>query len=231
MPNKPMMNVTDEMIEKVMNSGFTRQELSLMLGRSKSYVRQAFNSGRIGIVEWNQILKIVRRPDAMDVRKYAESIGFPEIDEEYFVRYYTERGWKRNGKAIRDWKRCVVTWKNNFKNYNSSSMPAESPAPENNHSVVSGDVYKDFQRFEGLLKTYLNTLEEENKTNAFLKEEIEQKRLELKKLDAEIAEERKTLSELEDQKKEKTKWQRRRKACLKHLTQSTVMTKLRRRMA
>ena len=55
-------------------------------------------------------------PKVEEVKEYATSIDYPEIDAEHFVEKYTAAEWKhKDGKPMRSWKQTVVTWKKNDK--------------------------------------------------------------------------------------------------------------------
>ena len=55
-------------------------------------------------------------PIPQQVREYAASIGFPEINPEHFCQYYAANDWRlKSGKPMRNWKQAIVTWKNNSK--------------------------------------------------------------------------------------------------------------------
>lgn len=54
-----------------------------------------------------------RAPTVDEVRQYCASRG-NNIDAEYFVNYYENRGWYLSkGIKMRDWKRAVITWEKN----------------------------------------------------------------------------------------------------------------------
>ena len=51
-------------------------------------------------------------PSEKEVKEYSESIGYESLDAEGFIAYYQTQGWKlSNGRVMKDWKACVVTWK------------------------------------------------------------------------------------------------------------------------
>jgi len=50
------------------------------------------------------------RPTHEEVQEYCNSRG-NGIDGQYFVDYYSVRGWKtKGGNAVKDWQACVRTW-------------------------------------------------------------------------------------------------------------------------
>ena len=52
-------------------------------------------------------------PTVEEVRQYCEDRN-NDIDPEYFVNYYENRGWYLSkGIKMRDWKRAVITWEKN----------------------------------------------------------------------------------------------------------------------
>lgn len=50
------------------------------------------------------------RPTAQEVEQYAISIGL-KLSGEYFVDFYTSKGWCVGKSPMKDWKACVRTWK------------------------------------------------------------------------------------------------------------------------
>ncbi len=56
--------------------------------------------------------KRFKPPTPEQVFDYACSLGFPEIDVKHFMDYYEAEDWHYgDGKPVKSWKRCVVTWK------------------------------------------------------------------------------------------------------------------------
>jgi hypothetical protein len=53
-----------------------------------------------------------KRPSIEDVQVYVSERG-NKISAQKFVDYYEARGWKLNGKSMKDWKACVRTWEGN----------------------------------------------------------------------------------------------------------------------
>lgn len=65
-------------------------------------------------------------PTADEVKKYADSVGFPKLDTEYFCEYYTAADWKhKDGSLMQNWKLTVVSWKRREKQ--SKEQNAEEP--------------------------------------------------------------------------------------------------------
>ncbi len=46
-----------------------------------------------------------------EVTAFCESIGLPATDAEWFYEKNEGNGWKNGGKAIRDWKATLRSWK------------------------------------------------------------------------------------------------------------------------
>ena len=73
------------------------------------------------------------KPTIEQIKEYADSIGFKELDAEYFYHYYKAIDWKRPvGKVlvpISSWKSVVITWRNRNKSkkskFSSSLKPKE----------------------------------------------------------------------------------------------------------
>jgi hypothetical protein len=50
-------------------------------------------------------------PAAEEVLAYADTLGDPQFDADYFVQWYTDRGWQhKDGRPVLDWKGTVRTW-------------------------------------------------------------------------------------------------------------------------
>jgi len=61
-------------------------------------------------------------PTPQEVEKYAQSIDF-KVDGEYFVDYYTARGWEyKAGQKMKCWKGAVRTWKKNHNKRNGHTV-------------------------------------------------------------------------------------------------------------
>lgn len=69
-------------------------------------------------------------PTADQVREYATTIGFPEIDAERFVEWYAADDWcLKDGSPMRSWKRTVVSWKSTErKREKDEQAPIPKPA-------------------------------------------------------------------------------------------------------
>ena len=58
-------------------------------------------------------------PTIEEVVEYAAHLGFAEINAKRFMEFYEAEDWHYgDGKKVRSWKRCVVTWKHNSNNTN-----------------------------------------------------------------------------------------------------------------
>lgn len=57
-------------------------------------------------------------PTVEEVRQYCQERN-NNIDPEYFISYYTARGWElKQGQKVKDWKACIRTWELNQKGGN-----------------------------------------------------------------------------------------------------------------
>jgi len=70
----------------------------------------------------NTKTKVFRKPTPLEVKEYAESLGF-SLDGEYFCDYYEARGWKLAQGPMKDWKAAVRTWKRNNNQKNELTIP------------------------------------------------------------------------------------------------------------
>jgi hypothetical protein len=64
-------------------------------------------------------------PHVAEVEQYCEErelLGRPPVDPVAFCDYYAARGWKLNGRMMKDWKRCVHTWENNSETSESDKV-------------------------------------------------------------------------------------------------------------
>ena len=61
-------------------------------------------------------------PTVEQVKEYAESIGYPDIDAAHFCEYYAANDWRRKDrKRMTNWKQAVVTWKKNKERSSNAS--------------------------------------------------------------------------------------------------------------
>ena len=59
--------------------------------------------------------KNICHPTIEDVRAYVNEKGY-RFDPDQFFAYYDSSGWRmQNGKRVRNWKQCCVTWERNSK--------------------------------------------------------------------------------------------------------------------
>ena len=50
-------------------------------------------------------------PTVEEVADYCKELGF-QLDPQYFIDYYTARGWElKPGQKVKDWRACVRTWR------------------------------------------------------------------------------------------------------------------------
>ena len=50
-------------------------------------------------------------PTVDEVKEYCDELKY-HIDPQYFIDYYTTRGWElKPGQKVKDWKACIRTWK------------------------------------------------------------------------------------------------------------------------
>ena len=52
----------------------------------------------------------MKRPTQSEVLEYGLSIGY-RVNPDKFLAFYDAVGWMRGRTPIKDWKRCLVTWK------------------------------------------------------------------------------------------------------------------------
>lgn len=67
-------------------------------------------------------------PTAEQVKEYADKMGYTskEIDPEYFVDYYVQKGWTvGKGNKMRDWEAAVRNWVRNYR----ERHPEDAPKP------------------------------------------------------------------------------------------------------
>lgn len=80
-------------------------------------------------------------PTPDEVKAYAQSIGFPALDAEYFCDKHESVGWvTKNGVAIRDWKAVVRMWKRYDKNVGTVAAP-QPAAPVRSPGEEASDMY------------------------------------------------------------------------------------------
>ena len=61
------------------------------------------------------------KPTNEQVKEYADSIGYPDLDAEGFVAYYESRGWLvSQGQQVMDWRPLVTTWKKNRSKFDAN---------------------------------------------------------------------------------------------------------------
>ena len=53
------------------------------------------------------------KPSPLEVSEYAESIGWLNMDGEYFVNFYESKGWVIGKSPMKSWKSAVSNWKKN----------------------------------------------------------------------------------------------------------------------
>lgn len=83
--------------------------------------------------------KAVFTPPTLDeVRSYCEERK-NGIDPEAFIAHYTTVGWvygEGKGKAVKDWKACVITWEKSKNGGHKNGKPA--PNAEREHAILMG---------------------------------------------------------------------------------------------
>ena len=85
-------------------------------------------------------------PTADEVAEYCESIGF-QIDPQYFIDYYTARGWElKPGQKVKDWRACVRTWKKRDSTSPPSSPPKKAVSAQKYEQRDYTDVQNEFER-------------------------------------------------------------------------------------
>lgn len=66
-------------------------------------------------IQPNDNLDNIYAPTIEEVRSYVKEKGY-RFDPDQFYAYYDSSGWKmQNGKRVRNWKQCCVTWERNCK--------------------------------------------------------------------------------------------------------------------
>lgn len=66
-----------------------------------------------------------RKPTTEEVRAYVQEKGY-HFDPRHFFDYYDASGWKmQNGKPVKSWKQCCVTWERNWKKNNSGKVSTD----------------------------------------------------------------------------------------------------------
>lgn len=56
-------------------------------------------------------LKKKEKPTIDDVRAFCSESGLPESDGDYMFHHWESNGWTKSGKAIKDWKAMIRSWK------------------------------------------------------------------------------------------------------------------------
>jgi len=54
--------------------------------------------------------KIFVKPTHEQIKEYAISINFAELDPERFYDHYQSKGWKIGKEPMKDWEACIRTW-------------------------------------------------------------------------------------------------------------------------
>ena len=66
-------------------------------------------------IQPNDNLDNIYAPTIEEVRSYVKEKGY-RFDPDQFFAYYDSSGWMmQNGKRVRNWKQCCVTWERNSK--------------------------------------------------------------------------------------------------------------------
>ena len=81
-------------------------------------------------------------PTIDEVRAYIAEKGY-DIDPEYFVDYYSARGWKTKQGPVVDWKACVRTWVHKDKERRADNN-------DGNGSGTSEDAQKRWGNLSGI---------------------------------------------------------------------------------
>lgn len=53
----------------------------------------------------------MKKPSAIELREYANEIGFKDFEPKAFLDHYQANGWKVGRASMKDWKAAVRTWK------------------------------------------------------------------------------------------------------------------------
>ncbi len=86
-------------------------------------------------------LKFIK-PTIEEVRAYAASIEFPELDAETWMAHYESNGWKVGRNAMKSWKAAVVTWKKDRKAKRQGFDPARPDGVQGATATVD-EYYED----------------------------------------------------------------------------------------
>lgn len=72
------------------------------------------------------------KPNVNEIKEYANSIGYLDLDAEYFLNYYEANGWVQGKcrKPIKSWKATVSNWKKNKHEFTSNENTSNKLKPE-----------------------------------------------------------------------------------------------------
>lgn len=69
--------------------------------------------------------KNICHPTIGEVKAHVQEKGY-HFDPQHFFEYYDASGWKmQNGKPVKSWKQCCVTWERNWKKSNSGKVSTD----------------------------------------------------------------------------------------------------------
>ena len=87
-----------------------------------------------------------KHPTIEEVKAHVQEKGY-HFDAQHFFDYYSTSGWKmQNGKPVKSWKQCCVTWERNWSKANPQPTGRLSDynfagREGTDTVVVSGDAY------------------------------------------------------------------------------------------
>ena len=94
-------------------------------------------------------------PTVDEVKAYCDELKY-NIDPQYFIDYYTARGWElKPGQKVKDWKACIRTWRKRD-SINPAKVVAAQNFQQRDYSDVPGQMVdelaqemKEFQKGAG----------------------------------------------------------------------------------
>ena len=111
----------------------------------------------------------MRRPTAIEVRQYAEELGYKDFDVKGFIDHYEANGWKVGRNPMVSWQAAVRNW------HRSDNKPWKQKQPQSRLPYrVREDRINELNRRKAQLLRMVQT--------AKVLMELEQIRVELSKL-------------------------------------------------
>jgi len=93
-----------------------------------------------------------KRPTIEEVKAYVQERGY-HFDPQHFFDYYSASDWKmQNGKPVKSWKQCCVTWERNWAKSNpqpTGRLDGYNFAGRQDTITVTNDAY-DWSDYDGI---------------------------------------------------------------------------------